>query len=556
MPRTLQNASQQDLEAIFQATPSLVLIFETDGEILIVNDAAARTFGYSADQMAGKNIFKIFNFADIPLKTRVLQLVRSHDRCSFDGIYQSRIFSCILCPIPDENGNVLRVALLAQDNADRRYAEQQVYALTQKLEHRVLDRTAQLQTENEKLRQGEKRAELLAAFSRVLAENAYNYRELLQHISDEIAQQIGDACIVGFFSGEATELQIASIAHSSHSALEKIRAALKKGAYPIQHVGLAGLMLQRENYIGEDLSNQEACDLTPPDLWPLIDKISLKALVGIPLILEERVLGGIFMARDRTTSQPYSQEDIAFLQNLAGPLALAIENARLFEEIKENNRQLSGVSQKLVKSQEDQFQRLGKELHDHIGQDLTALNITLSLIEGMLPEDSPDSLRPRLADANRLVEESVARMRNIMSDFLPPMLDRYGLTAALLWYTQKLAKRTNMPITVNDYNLRDLRLPRDVELGLFRIAQESLNNIVKHTQASRTEIELKDQNGHIIMTITDNGIGFDPRSVSSSQPEHWGLAVMRERARIIDASFTIQSAPGNGTTIILQVPRK
>jgi len=236
-------------------------------------------------------------------------------------------------------------------------------------------------------------------------------------------------------------------------------------------------------------------------------------------------------------------------------VALTIENARLFDEIKQNRQELRGLSQKLVKSQEDQFQRLGKELHDHIGQDLTAININLSLIENMLPENAPEGLRPRLADANRLVEESVAHMRNIMSEFLPPMLDRYGLTAALLWYTQKLTKRTNMPITVNDHNLHDVRLSRDVEIGLFRIAQEALNNITKHTQASLTEIELKEQDGYVLMTVTDNGSGFDPQALPASQEEHWGLTVMRERARAIDATFSIKSAPGKGTQVILRVPR-
>lgn len=556
MSQTLQTAIQQDLEAILQATPSLILVFETGGKILAANPAAARFFGRSSDQMAGKNIFKIFEFADTPLKTHVLEITSSHGVCSFEDIHQSRTLSCILYPILDTSGNATRVTLLAHDNTDQRHAEEQVRSLTQGLVHKVLERTAELQTEIQKLYQEKRFAEISANFSRVLAEYAYDYNQLLQHISDEIARQIGDTCIIGIFSADAAELQVASLSHRSSIALKKMRTALKKNVYPIKHVGLGSLMLKKENYVGEHLSQEQISDLVPPDLWPVLDKISLKALAGIPLVAGDGILGGVFLARDRPKSRPYSPEEIAFLQNMAGPLASALENARLFEEIKENRRQLSGISEKLVKSQEDQFQRLGRELHDHIGQDLTALNINLSLIERMLPEDSPPELRPRLADANRLVEESVARMRNIMADFLPPMLDRYGLMAALLWYTEKFANRTNIPITINDYNLNDFRLPRDVELGLFRIAQEALTNVAKHTQASQTAIELKDQNGYIIMTIRDNGIGFDPRMVSVGHDQHWGLAIMRERARVINASFTIKSAPGKGTKITLRVPRK
>src|SRR4051812_1641963 len=134
MPQTLQTATQQDLEAILQATPSLILVFETGGKILAANHAAARLFGRSSDQMAGKNIFKIFKFADTPLKTHVLEIARSHGVYSFEDIYQSRKLSCILYPILDTNGNAMRVTLLAQDNTEQRHAEEQVRSLTQELE--------------------------------------------------------------------------------------------------------------------------------------------------------------------------------------------------------------------------------------------------------------------------------------------------------------------------------------------------------------------------------------------------------------------------------------
>jgi PAS domain S-box-containing protein len=560
MPHSKQTPSllfsfQQDLEALFKVTPSLILVFEVNGAILAANDAAARLFGVSTDQLVGRNIFEIFQFAGRVLEAQVLQIAVSQDMSSFEGIHQGRALSCILCPILDTNKRVTRVALLAQDNTDRQRADEQVRILADELERKVLQRTAELQQANLKLSQEKRRAELLADFSRVLVEYAYDYTALLQHISDEIAQQIGDACVIGIFLEGGTELQMASVSHRSQTTLKAMRAALKQKTYPVQPAGLGSFMLQREKYIGEHLTYEQVCDLIPSDLWPIVDKGGFKSLAGIPLLVRERTLGGIFVARDHPESQAYGPDDIAFLQSIAGPLALTIENARLFDETEQNRQELRGLSQRLVKIQEEQFQRLGQELHDHIGQDLTAIHINLSLMENMLPENAPEGLRPRLADANRLVGESVAHMRNIMSDFLPPMLERYGLTAALLWYTQKLTKRTGIPILVNDYNLHDIRLPQQVELGLFRIAQEALNNVVKHAQASQIAIELKDEGGDILMTVVDNGVGFDPRRAPAGQDEHWGLAIMRERARAIDASFSIKSAPGKGAKILLRVPR-
>ncbi len=142
-----------------------------------------------------------------------------------------------------------------------------------------------------------------------------------------------------------------------------------------------------------------------------------------------------------------------------------------------------------------------------------------------------------------------------MSDILPPMLERYGLTAALLWYTDKFTTQMHIPVTVNDSSLKDVRLPHPVELGLFRVTQEALTNVAKHAQATRVEIALKAQGNDILMTITDDGVGFDPQVAPTEQDERWGLSIMRERASVIGALFTIKSLPGEGTKVILRVSR-
>ncbi len=359
----------QDMEALLQVTPSLVVVFESDGAILLANQQAARIMDSSGDQLVGKNIFRIFQFSDGLFDAQVLQVTRSRDIASFDGIYRGRVLSCILYPILDVRQKVIRVALLAQDNTDRRRAEDQVRILTQELERKVLQRTGELRRANQELWQEKRRAELLADFSNVLVEHAYEYTELIQHISDEISRQIGDACLIVFFSDDGTQLQVASLSHRSQVALVELRTALTQKQYPIQQVGLAGFMLQREKYIGEHLTYAQVCDLISPDMWPIVDKNGFKGLIGIPLLVRDHVFGAIFIARHRRNSLPYSSADLAFIQSIAGPLALTIENARLFDETEKNRQKLRGLSQRLVKMQEDQFQRLGQELHDHIGQD-------------------------------------------------------------------------------------------------------------------------------------------------------------------------------------------
>ncbi len=220
-------------------------------------------------------------------------------------------------------------------------------------------------------------------------------------------------------------------------------------------------------------------------------------------------------------------------------------------ELQDVNQQLRALSQQMVDMQEQQIKSLARELHDSIGQNLTAININLSVALQLLPKKSSEKIRARLTDTSHLVEETVARMRNVIADFLPPMLERYGLSPALSWYGEQFAARTNIGVQVNDRRKDAARFSPEVEIGLFRIIQEAMNNIAKHSHASLVVIEIRDEE-NMTLTISDNGIGFEPQVVFA-KPAHWGFAIMRERARALDADLDIQSASGKGVTITLRI---
>ena len=215
------------------------------------------------------------------------------------------------------------------------------------------------------------------------------------------------------------------------------------------------------------------------------------------------------LAIARDYGDPYTEDDISFVSSLASPIALAIQNARLIEQLSESQNQLRGLSQQLVQMQEDQFSQLAEELHDRVGQDMTAININLNIMRTLLPKTIPEDIIMRLADTENLVQESVKRMRSTMAEFRPAMLDQYGLTAALYWYSEQYHRRTEIKVIVNDYYMKNSRLPSEIEIALFRIAQEALNNVAKHANAKQVEIELFEDDGDIMMAVTDNGVGFD-----------------------------------------------
>ena len=224
-------------------------------------------------------------------------------------------------------------------------------------------------------------------------------------------------------------------------------------------------------------------------------------------------------------------------------------------KVRERTAELSALARQMADMHEKQIQDLARELHDSVGQNLTAINLNLTLLRETLPADYPAALKSRLADTNHLVEETVVRMRNVMADFLPPMLEHYGLTPALTWYGEQFTQRTDTQINVRDLRADAARLPPQVEVGLFRIAQEALNNVAKYARASQVEIELSDDGEFMRMTLTDDGVGFDPQTVFADTT-HWGFAIMRERARALGATLEIQSAPNAGTKIILRMARQ
>jgi len=561
MPKTrpiqtsnLLSAFQQETETLLRVTPSIMIIFEMDGEILIANDAAVRFLRCTVTSILGKNIYKLFKFEDAHLQTYTLQLAQSLKEVSFEDTSKERKFSCVLSPMLSE-GNVVRVVLSAQDVTERRHTEEQLRALTQELDNKVRERTEKLQKANQKLLQDKQRAEFLANFSGILIKYASDFNGLLQRVSDEINKLTTDGwCIITLFSDDQTHLKIAALSYCDSQAAQKIRALITNKVYSIQNIDLGELWQQNEDSINRLVAYERISQILPSELFLLLKKEVPVGIFGIPLLFQGHILGAIFIIRSDSKPLFFSSEDISFFKNIANPLALSIKNAKLFEDIKENREQLRGLSQQMVDLQEMQIKNLARELHDGVGQNLTAININLSLLKQSLPENYPDGLLSRLADTSQIVEETVVRMRNVMADFLPPMLESYGLSPALLWYSEQFKKRTNIQMCVNDYSLNPLRLPPHAEVGLFRIVQEALNNTAKYAHATHVNIEMKDDGNDMLMTITDNGVGFDPQVVFA-EPAHWGFAIMRERARALDASFNIESAPGKGTKILLRIAR-
>lgn len=225
------------------------------------------------------------------------------------------------------------------------------------------------------------------------------------------------------------------------------------------------------------------------------------------------------------------------------------------EALQQQTRRLRALTAQLSEVTEAERQRLARELHDQVGQNLTALGINLSIVRSQIPGEAAAPVRSRLDDSLLLVEQTAERIRDVMADLRPPVLDDYGLVAALHWYGEQFAGRTGLSVAVEGEKPVPRLVPR-VENALFRIAQEALTNVAKHAQATRVTVTVEVESGVVRLVIADDGKGFNPAHMADpGEAQGWGLLTMTERAEAVGGRCSIESDPGRGTRVIVEAPR-
>lgn len=218
-------------------------------------------------------------------------------------------------------------------------------------------------------------------------------------------------------------------------------------------------------------------------------------------------------------------------------------------------REHQRLSRRLVEVQEMERRHIARELHDRISQNLTAVGINLNIFQNQLSAPLNPKIEAQLNDSMKLVEEMTVCIRDLMAELHPAVLDDYGLLAALHWYGERFSARTGIMIVLEGKELTP-RLPLEVEIALFRIAQEALTNVVKYAQTDRVTVTLDRMTGGARLTIVDEGVGFDPKTLYQlKERSGWGLITMRERAEAVGGRLLMESSPGKGTKVIVEVLR-
>ena len=220
------------------------------------------------------------------------------------------------------------------------------------------------------------------------------------------------------------------------------------------------------------------------------------------------------------------------------------------DELRASHDEYRYLTRRLVSLQDAERRDLARELHDRLGQNLTAMRINMDLIRRRLGALNDPAILDRAEDSMQLIDSTFKAVRDVMYELRPPMLEESGLAASLRWYADGFTERTGIRVGISANE--ELRMAPDVEIALFRVAQEALNNVARHSHARNVRIELRRSGGAVDFTMEDDGAGFEDGRTANIG---YGIATMRERAEAVGGTFAMSSEKGRGTRVQVNLPR-
>ncbi len=282
--------------------------------------------------------------------------------------------------------------------------------------------------------------------------------------------------------------------------------------------------------------------------WSLPTDRALEASwMGVPLFARGDVAG--LFALSKREAGYFNQEHVKLAEAMAAQVSVAVENAVLFEQMQASTARMQSLSRRLVEAQESERRHIARELHDEAGQALAGLRIGLRLLEREIDEGA--AVTGRVAELMERTDAVIDGLHRLAADLRPASLDHVGLDAALRQYARSAAAKFGLDVRFKARGFTDERLPSSVETALFRVVQEAMTNVVRHARATRVDLLVERRGERVVVVVEDDGIGFEPDHVDRGG--HFGLLGMKERAEVFGGALTIESAPGAGTTIVVEV---
>ena len=364
---------------------------------------------------------------------------------------------------------------------------------------------------------------------------------LLNRVLEEVARLI-PAEAISILLVEGEELRFAAVSGPLAVHVEGLRLPAT--------AGIAGEVIQsgRPMWL-QDTANREHL------FRDLEKKIGyyVRALQVVPLKLRGHVIGVVEAVHSRPGA--FTQNDLKVLEAAAGWAAIAISNARLFEEVRSAHGRLRQLAQQVVSAQEEERRRLSRELHDEAGQVLTALKINLDMLQASVPAELAE-VRHGIAEAAGLTDQTMEQIRLLAHNLRPPGLENVGLNATIGGLCRDFASWTQLAIRYKGTALPPL--PDAVAITMYRFVQEALTNVARHAGASQVKVVLDCEDNLLTVSVADDGLGFrlQEQLSTSNRPGGIGLIGMQERLEMLDGQLEIKTRPGQGTRLMASIRLK
>jgi PAS domain S-box-containing protein len=532
-------ASETELRALFASMNDVVLVIDRDGIYRKIAPTNPRLLYKPSEELLGKSLQDVFppEQAETFINT-VRQVVEKQQTAhiEYQLVIDEKVIWFDASISPKAADSTLWVA---RDITERKQAE-------------------------EEIRQHTARMQMLAELSRALAECGLDYQRVLDTIVQRTAEIIGDACIIILYSDD--KQQAFPVAY--HHRDPKAYVMMRNSFFPIWQGSTDNpyyqTLLSGNSMYLPVVALEEFRVSLDPKLRNLVDEFGVSSFIGVPLSVHGDVIGALSIIRD-SGGASYTHDDQVLLQDLADRAALTIQSAQLFEQVQGARQRLQTLSRQLLVAQEEERRAVARELHDEIGQTLTGLVMHLGMAKSLLPK-SPGPARNILEQSEALIQETLERTRAVIAGLRPQVLDDLGLVPALRRLGEEFQENTGVTVEIETDHLTQ-RLPAPIETALFRIVQEALTNVRKHAQARRVSIALSREGEQVVLSVQDDGVGFEQQAARSAMNNamileggwtipygHFGLLGIQERVMQLGGRLQITSAPGQGATLRVELP--
>jgi len=367
--------------------------------------------------------------------------------------------------------------------------------------------------------------------------------EVLEIVAKRLLILFGlDLCAVSLLEPSGRSLRLASIRSTASLSDEDLESF---------SVPLKGL----EEILGTDpaiLSEPRQAPITRFVFTDESGKLSrLTSLQILPMRAKGKFIGVIYLGKKGGLK--LSEDEIELLSAIANEAAMAIENTRLYNDLRYDEEVHRQLLQRVITAQEDERRRMAVELHDGVVQNIVSALFRLQLCSARL-ENAPEEVHQALQEAQDMVNRSIEEIRRIITGLRPTMLDDLGLVMALRKYIRFIQEKAPYSLKIELNEGGTPALTPEAETALFRIAQEGLNNVLKHSRCSNASLSLEIEDGELLLKIEDDGVGFEFPGIQHRATHSYGLVGMRERAESLGGSLEINTVPGDGTRITARFP--